>query len=713
MKRKLAFIFLPLLLLVALVSTVVALNSKNSSELRSISSESELYSFYLGHSSIKDSLWFRLLTLPFSLAYNDSSYSYISTYDIALDDDIYWDDADDIAVNGGMKATDLNGESSEISTKNSTKDYSKTNIQVENVDEADLLKTDGNYVYSLSGTDVLISDVSDRSAPRVVSCICGDLMTTPEELLLSGDSLVVISSESIAGVSRYSSLRNTVVSVFDIKDRETPVLKKTLTLPEPYETSRLIGNQVYIFSSGALRLADAKVIATGHTDPTVSRVYEEDNEKKEFPLDSIKYLKSLDSRTLSLIATLDLEHPEQTASVQPFLMDFENAYVSEASIYLADYRYNSCSTGSAPELLKRLFLSPWGVIGFVEDSTIFSCSDGSKTALYKFSIEPSGVSFVASASLPGKTLSQYSFDEKSGHLRIALDDHGTSWNVGALSGGAENGTYIAILDENLKLLGKTDYFGENETMRASRFLGDKAYVVTYYNTDPLFVVDLADEKNPKVLGELKIPGYSTYLHPYDATHLIGIGVDTEEDVIRDSATGRTVRTTSRVTGMKIALFDVSDLKNPKELSKIHLGDSRTTSAILTNPKALLFSKEKSLLAIPINNFSEDVKLDISNVENNSEIESAFSTLSKKATSEGYLVLNLDLDSGFSQKGIITHDASRLLRGAYIESDLLTVSENFLKFNALSDLSPVSSLNLAASKASSNPNNSNTNSKIGE
>lgn len=108
--------------------------------------------------------------------------------------------------------------------------------------------------------------------------------------------------------------------------------------------------------------------------------------------------------------------------------------------------------------------------------------------------------------------------------------------------------------------------------------------------DPLFVMDLSDETNPKVLGELKIPGYSTYLHPYDENHIIGIGMETKETVRRDYS-GRVISTTAKIVGMKMALFDVSNVNTPIQISSVVIGDSRTTSAILTNPKHYYFQKK--------------------------------------------------------------------------------------------------------------------------
>ncbi|MBQ6130386.1 beta-propeller domain-containing protein [Candidatus Saccharibacteria bacterium] len=695
MKRSLLLLLLPVFFLACAASATFLAAAPDSSTLRSVSSESELYSFYLGYPAYKDSLWFSILTLPFSPLYNFTrglSWDFSELDMDVIDNDFSVDDM----LNDGVEATGLD----EFAIDKSTtieKDYSTTNLQVENVDEADIFKTDGNYVYSLSGTDVVITDVSNHAAPRVLSKISGDLKTTPEELILSDDSLVVISSERLRSNSRYFDSRysasGTAVAVYDISDREHPALKKSFTLLEPYETSRRIDNRVYILSSGSLKLADRN---------TVSRTYLEDGTEKELPLNTFQYFEGFTRSSLSLIASFDLANPEADVSVQPFLLNLKDAYVSESAIYLTDAY--SCQSPSSKEYLRHLF-SFKGAFGLSYVPS--SCSSKRETTIYKFNLEASGtISFVASTSLPGAALSQYSFDEKDGHLRVVFEDSGDYAEVWSLRSGAKNGSYVAVLDENLNLLGKSPYFGVDESLRASRFIGDKAYVVTYYNTDPLFVVDLSDETNPTLLGELKIPGYSTYLHPYDATHLLGIGVDTEETVVRNSTTSRAVQTTTRITGLKIALFDISDLENPRELSMIHLGNSRTTSAILTNPKALLFSKEKSLLAIPIQNFSEDISLSISNSASNADIESAFSRLSSKATGDGYLVLNLDLETGFTERGMVTHDASRLLRGAYIESDLMTVSENYLKFNTLTDLSPLSSLTLSSPSNSQSSSSTN-------
>ena len=258
------------------------------------------------------------------------------------------------------------------------------------------------------------------------------------------------------------------------------------------------------------------------------------------------------------------------------------------------------------------------------------------------------------------------------------------------------------MDKNLKQIGASDYLAKGENMYSSRFIGNKAYLVTYKTMDPLFVIDLSNPSSPKVLGELKIPGYSTYLHPYDENHLIGIGMETQENVRRDS-NGRVISTTATVVGMKMALFDVSNVSNPKEISNVVIGDRYTTSAILTNPKALLFSKEKGIIAIPVNNYTSEFEVSTSDAY--STLINSYIQKSKDYVSEGYLVYSINTQDGIKLKGTITHEnvktnkyslyyyTSKLLRGLYIDNNLFTVSENEIKVNDLKTMEQISNLKI--------------------
>ena len=362
-------------------------------------------------------------------------------------------------------------------------------------------------------------------------------------------------------------------------------------------------------------------------------------------------------------------------------MNISNSYISKNNIYLLNEKYFSDKID-----IKKIF-SLKGILALFEDDYEREYED--QTTIYKWNFNNrEGIKYQTNVTVKGKTINRYSLDENDGNLRIALEE--------------EDGTRISILDKNLKLIGETKKVAPGERMYATRFMKDKAYLVTYYNTDPLFVLDLKNPKNPKVMGELEIPGYSTYLHPYDDTHLIGIGMNTKEIIEKDSE-GKVIDSWDEIIGMKMSLFDVTDINNPKEISKIEIGDRRTTSAILTNPKALLFSKEKNLLAIPVNYYNEDFSID-SKEDNELDIEN-YANYNKNYISEGYFVYNINLEKGFQLKGTITHQplkkesykkydyGDNQLRGLYIGNNLFTISNDSIKVNRLEDLKEIKNINI--------------------
>ena len=636
MKKNYKLISIIIILLV-LICIVI---SNDNKEIKTIKSEKELLNIYNNRSNNNLSFIEKALLLPFSITLNEYSYGG------------QWDDIttyNDVAQPEATKGS------------SSTKDYSKTNIQVEGVDEADIIKTDGDYIYSISNKEVLITNVKDPKDIKVVSRLENDI---PQDLLLYKDKLIVISSSTSENYRYYYRANNTIVTIYNISNKKDPKKVKTFTLNADYHTTRCIDGNLYIFSNGYLRKDGKKV----------DRSYEEDNNKKEIKLNNIKYLTNNKSNYQTLIAEVDL-NKISNIRLNSYLIDISNAYVSKENIYLLDTKYSSDKIK-----ISSLFTLK-GVIGFFHDLNRDSYEQ--KTRIYKFKINKNkGVELKDTTQVKGNIINQYSLDEKDGNLRIALHTN--------------DGSRIAVLDKNLNLLGETPNLAKGETMYASRFMDNKAYLVTYRNTDPLFVIDLSKPNKPKVLGELKIPGYSTYLHPYDENHLIGIGMDTKEIINRDSS-GKVISSWTRIVGMKMALFDVSDVSNPKEIDKTTIGDEYTVSAVLSNPKALLFSKEKNLLAIPVNNYREKFQVRTSNSH---KYEEENYTENNKYISEGYIVYNINL-KGFKQRGIITHQKSnekdyysynrKLLRGLYIEDNLYTISEDYIKVNDLKDLKEISNI----------------------
>ncbi len=207
----------------------------------------------------------------------------------------------------------------------------------------------------------------------------------------------------------------------------------------------------------------------------------------------------------------------------------------------------------------------------------------SETGIHKIRLDNGYIEGVADGSVPGWVLNQFSMDESDGYFRIATTT-GHAWGVST----SKNNVYV--LDEDLKVVGELEDLAPGEQIYSARFMGNRLYLVTFKKVDPLFVIDLADPTAPRVLGKLKIPGYSNYLHPYDEKHVIGLG---KEAV--DSEGG----SFAWYQGVKLSLFDVSDVSNPREVAKLEIGDRGTDSPALYDHKAFLFSRERNLLVIPI------------------------------------------------------------------------------------------------------------------
>ncbi|OPX72016.1 MAG: Beta propeller domain protein [Methanoregulaceae archaeon PtaB.Bin108] len=189
-----------------------------------------------------------------------------------------------------------------------------------------------------------------------------------------------------------------------------------------------------------------------------------------------------------------------------------------------------------------------------------------------------------------------------------------------------------VLDEGLTVTGTLEYIAPEESIYAARFMGDRLYLVTFKRIDPFFVIDLSDPKNPGILGKLKIPGYSDYLHPYDANHIIGVGKETEENQWGGVST----------SGLKLALFDVTDVNNPVLAGKVEIGEAGSDSEALRDHKAFLFDRPSGLLVLPVR--------EVLNVERTGTVYKTYAP----AVWQGAYVFSVSPDEGFTLKGKVTH-----------------------------------------------------------
>ena len=307
--------------------------------------------------------------------------------------------------------------------------------------------------------------------------------------------------------------------------------------------------------------------------------------------------------------------------------------------------------------------------------------DYRKTVIQKFAINNGTVSYTTKGEVPGYLLNQYSMDEFGKRFRVATTSEYFT------SKGVTTANNVYVLDESLNILGGVEKVAPEESIYSARFMGDKLYLVTYQRIDPFFVIDLTTD-TPKVLGALKIPGYSSYLHPYDDTHIIGIGKETKQNQYGGL----------QPIGVKMSLFDVSNFTNPVAVDTYLIGGPGTDSEILNDPKAFLFDREKNVLSIPV--FQQYYGGPIP-MEGGSS--SGSTTESKGDTGimpprpippnnwKGFYIFGVDQSKGFSLKGIVEHyngtsyDYSYGSRSFYIDNSLYTVTSGQMKINDLNDI----------------------------
>ncbi|NGQ97481.1 hypothetical protein G3578_20295 [Brevibacillus sp. SYP-B805] len=537
--------------------------------------------------------------------------------------------------------------------------YSATNVQVEGVDEADIVKTDGTYLYQARQEEVVITQAYPVQEMKIVSRLPfqGEQFT-PQELYVDDNYLVVIGESHPAvydaAQADYFVPVTTKAVLYDIHDKTAPRQLREVEIEGSYLTSRKIGSSLYLISSRSINLYGVMQAET-ELPPPVYRDSLFEQTFKGIGYQEIRYFPDNVRPNYLLVAGLNLDQPRQHLDVSAYLGSGEHVYASAANLYVAVSRNEV-----TPAAAKRVpFVGP--------------VPANQSTTVYKFALTNGHVAYKGSGRVPGTVLNQFSMDEQNGFLRIATTV-GNIWRNDEAT--SKNNMYV--LDASLRTVGKLENIAPGEKIYAVRFMGSRAYMVTFKKVDPLFVIDLQDPKAPRILGKLKIPGYSDYLHPYDENHLIGFGKDTTE-----------VKDTAYYQGLKVALFDVSDVAHPKEMFKEVIGDRGTDSELLRNHKALLFSKEKNLLAFPVTLMEKDKQ-----VRNGNSLEYGSFTF------QGAYVYSLDLAHGFRLRARITHldpevplqagDAwyrseNNVERILYIRNMLYTISDTTIKAHELTTL----------------------------
>jgi uncharacterized secreted protein with C-terminal beta-propeller domain len=519
--------------------------------------------------------------------------------------------------------------------------YSTTNIQVAGVDEADIVKTDGKYIYVAtnnvysSGNTIYILK-ADPQDPRVIAKIALNNDTYVAGLFLSQDSnkLVVLGSQyqvytygiarpEVAMIYPYYSDVYTFINVYEISEKTHPALERNLTLSGSYFNSRMIGDYVYAVVSQPAYLINNDVI--------LPKVYQ-NTHTSEIALSRIYYADTVDSYfTFTTFIGLNiLNGTQEPTSMTVMMGGASNMYVSLNNIYVT--------------------YPTWS-------------SQGQYTSIYRIRVNGGNLTFEAKGNVTGYVLNQYSMDEYNGYFRLATTSQANQTQ--------QNNVYV--LNIELTTVGRIENLAKDERIYSARFMGNKAYLVTFRQIDPFFVLDLSSPTAPKVAGELKIPGFSSYLHPYDENYVIGIG---RED-----------------RNVKLSLFDVTNVNEPKEVGKDIIEGDWTDSQALQDPHAFLFDKDKQLLVLPISIMQYGV-IDITGSE---------TSVQQGGFWQGAYVFKLNL-GGFTLRGGITHqenttssqyygvDYSRWVnRALTIEDTLYTVSNAKVKLNSLIDLALIAEI----------------------
>lgn len=436
--------------------------------------------------------------------------------------------------------------------------FSKTNVMTEGVDESDIVKTDGNYIYRVTKEGVKITDVTGESMK-----MAGNITVKGQsgawwirEMYVEGDVLnLIIESEetdlkesdgteaddAIQDVYYMDTAETTQIFTYDISDKSKPKLTGAYVQDGYYNTSRKVGDIIYLFTEQRMMrpLMDKAQAVT----PQILEDWIPAAGGKTIPADCI-YLPKQGGNSL-VVSSIDVKKPEKTVDTMMIVNDFVNIYVSDSTIYL----YGSCYETE-------------------EISTRFA----------GFSFENGIMNAIGAGSVKGEIRDTFAINETDKSLRILT----TEWKD------EENQNNLYLFDGELKQVGSLTGLAKGEQIYAARFLGDMAYFVTYRNTDPLFAVDLSDEANPEVVSELKITGFSEYLHFWGEDKLLGIGYETDPD-------------TGMQKGLKLTMFDISDPANLKAINSIVI-ENADYSPALDNYKTVLADASENLIGFATQNY---------------------------------------------------------------------------------------------------------------
>lgn len=530
-------------------------------------------------------------------------------------------------------------------------DSSSTNVQVKGVDEADIVKVMGEYIFYSVDNVVYIARGQNGNITQLGRIVAEDNFYLRDMYVDTGRLILL-------GNSYRNNKEYAKAIVYDISNIKSPKVYRSLAQEGYYVSSRKIDQQIYLVSTAGLYYDWA---LPAYVDSAVSA------REKTISLDSVRFFPGYYREEITTIGSLGIKDKKE-ATYTSFMGSAEDIYMTSRSLYI-NYREYPYYFDAVP----YIYTEP----ATPEKSSSTSSSDDQviditppdayldRTVIKKFAINGGKITYVADARIVGTLINQFAMDESGDYFRVAYTRDESS------------GSEVAVFDKNMKQVGKLTGIAPTERIYSVRFMGDKLYLVTFKQVDPFFVVDMKNPRAPKILGYLKIPGYSSYLHPYDENHIIGFGFDTKN-----------VQSWTQNTGIKIAMFDVSDTQNPKQISNVSIGAEGTSSELMYNHKALMYNAKESYFGFPILVTSEVKKPGSSY----SDIEYVF---------EGGYVYSVDSNYKLVFKGNVTHKASHtgqsgydwdyssaIQRMVYIGDYIYSVSPKGISSNRASDMKQI-------------------------
>lgn len=476
-------------------------------------------------------------------------------------------------------------------SKEGGKDYSTTNLQMEGVDESDIAKIDGSYIYTVEDKYIVITDIRDGKLEEVTRFLPKDCGAADRvmEIYVDGDQLILVvqgyetslDGNSKAGADKenkdeensdetYSDEETaasedsafwyemngksiTQIQVYSIVDRKNPEFEGRLIQDGYYNTSRKIGDVVYLFTQYNMTSDVTSYVEKKHgvedlkegngvsslAEAVIPKVNGEKVAASEI------YLPESSGESGILVSSLDVNKPDKVLDSKLVISGYAQTYISKDALYLYEEDYDGAMI----------------------------------TNIAKFALDEGRISGVAATAVRGYVRDTFAINASDGYLRVLTTDYSTEDEVNALY----------ILDENMKLTGQLTGIAPGEEIYAARFMGNTGYFVTYRNTDPLFTVDLSDPAKPEIIGELKVTGFSEYLHFWDDTHLLGIGYESDEK-------------TGNIENIKLSMFNIENPGEVTEEAKLVLKDVDYSEA-LYDYKSVIISKDKNLIGLVCEDYS--------------------------------------------------------------------------------------------------------------